>query len=91
MSSQAVSILIGGRLFTKRDIAEHAADIIAAYRTTLESGTLIYGHIVGPGYGAPRVDNAIHPKWREASSFSITAYPVAGNAPLEVKAQAQIL
>ena len=35
------------------------------------------------------MDNAIHPKWREASSFSITAYPVAGNAPLEVKAQAQ--
>ena len=83
------SILIGGRLFTKRDITEHSADIIAAYQTTLESGTLIYGHIVGPGYGAPMVDNAIHPKWREASSFSLTAYPLAGNAPLEEKAQAQ--
>ena len=85
----AGSTLVGGRLFTRRDIAEHAADIITAYRTTLESGTLIIGHIVGPGYGAPKVDNAIHPKWREASSFTITAYPVAGNAPLEEKAQAQ--
>ena len=83
------SILIGGRLFTKRDITEHPADIIAAYQTAWESGALIYGHIVGPGYGAPKVDNAIHPKWREASSFSITAYPLAGNAPLEEKAQAQ--
>ena len=83
------SSLIGGRLFTKRDITEHSADIIAAYRTTLESGTRIIGHIVGPGHGAPKVDNAIHPKWREASSFSITAYPLAGNAPLEEKAQAQ--
>ncbi len=84
-----VSLLIGGRLFTKRDITEHATDINAAYRTTLDSGTLIYGHIVGPGYGAPKVDNAIHPKWREASSFSLTAYPVAGNAPLQEKAHAQ--
>jgi len=83
--------LIGGRLFTKRDIAEHAADIIEAHRTTVESGTSIYGHIVGPGYGAPRVDNAIHPKWREASSFPLTFYSIAGNAPLEEKAQAQNL
>ena len=87
--SAGVSILIGGRLFTQPDIEEHAADIIAAYRATLETGTLIYGHIIGPGYGAPKVDNAIHPKWREGSSFSLTAYPVAGNASLEEKAQAQ--
>jgi hypothetical protein len=84
-----VSILIGGWLFTKRNITEHAADIIAAYQTTLDSGTLIFGHIVGPGYGAPKVDNAIHPTWREGSSFSLTTYPVTGNAPLEEKAQAQ--
>ena len=83
------SSLVGGRIFTKRDITEHAADIITAYQTTLENGSIIIGHIVGPGYGAPKVDNAIHPKWREASSVMITAYPLAGNAPLAKKAQAQ--
>ena len=83
------SSLVGGRIFTKRDITERAADIITAYRATLESGSIIIGHIVGPGYGAPKVDNAIHPKWREASSVMVTAHPLAGNAPLEKKAQAQ--
>jgi hypothetical protein len=84
-----VSLLTGGRLFTRRDITDHAADIIEAYRTALESGVLIIGHIVGPGHAAPKVDNAINPKWRDGSSFIITFYPVAGNAPLEEKEQAQ--
>ncbi|KAH6899134.1 FAD binding domain-containing protein [Coprinopsis sp. MPI-PUGE-AT-0042] len=43
---------------------------LPAYR---RSNAGIVGHIVGPGFGAPSVDNAIHPGWRTASSFSITS------------------
>ena len=55
----------------------------------MEQGAFIVGHIVGPGTGLPKVDNAVHPKWREAASFSITSYAVAGNATLAEKAAAQ--
>ncbi|KZW00741.1 FAD binding domain-containing protein [Exidia glandulosa HHB12029] len=81
--------LIGGRIITHEDIDKNAAGIIDAYKATLNSGTFIIGHIVGPGFGAPVVDNAINPVWRNASSFSITTIPIAGNAPLSDKAQAQ--
>ncbi|KAJ2935615.1 hypothetical protein H1R20_g1478, partial [Candolleomyces eurysporus] len=83
------SALVGGRLYTRKDIAQHSTQINAAQRLTIEQGAFIIGHIVGPGTGLPKVDNAVHPKWREASSFSITSYAVAGNATLQEKATAQ--
>jgi len=43
----------------------------------------------GPGFGYPAVTNAIHPKWRNASSFSITMVSVDGAASLTAKAAAQ--
>ncbi|KAF9521792.1 FAD binding domain-containing protein [Crepidotus variabilis] len=77
--------LVGGRLFTKQDIAEHGDEIVEAYKT---SGGAV-GHIVGPGTGAPEVDNAINPVWRNASSFSITNIWLDMNATLADKATAQ--
>ncbi|CAA7267512.1 unnamed protein product [Cyclocybe aegerita] len=84
-----VSALTGGRIFSRQDISSNAARIIQAYQTVTNNGAFIVGHIVGPGTGAPVVDNAIHPVWRNAASFSITSYAVAGNAALSEKARAQ--
>ncbi|KAG2021398.1 FAD binding domain-containing protein [Coprinopsis cinerea AmutBmut pab1-1] len=61
--------LVGGRLFTKQDISQHGNQIVDAIR---RAGGGIIGHIVGPGFGMPWVDNAVHPAWRNGSSFSIT-------------------
>lgn len=41
--------------------------------------------MVNPGHGAPRVDNAIHPAWRNASSFVITNVFMGGTEPWEEK------
>jgi hypothetical protein len=69
------NMITGGRLFTKRDINANANGIVDAMRQSLEAGQGgIIGHIVGPGYGAPVVNNAIHPRWRDGSSFVISAY-----------------
>ncbi|KAH6907005.1 FAD binding domain-containing protein [Coprinopsis sp. MPI-PUGE-AT-0042] len=68
--SAGANSLVGGRVFTRQDIAQRGNEIVAAYR---RSNAGIVGHIVGPGFGAPNVDNAIHPGWRNASSFSITS------------------
>jgi len=83
------SALVGGRIFSKRDIAENPAGIVAAYRKAVDLGTLFIGHVVGPGHGAPVVDNAINPVWRNASTFSISSYSIAGNASWAEKATAQ--
>ncbi|KAH7128517.1 FAD binding domain-containing protein [Dendryphion nanum] len=88
--SAGFSGLVGGRMFTKQDIKENGDKIVQAYKTASASGGFaIIGHIVGPGFGAPTADNAIHPKWRNASSFSITMVQVAGNAALSAKQAAQ--
>lgn len=74
------NMITGGRLFTKKDISTNADGIVDALRQSLEVGQGgVIGHGVGPGYGAPHVDNAIHPRWRDGSSFVISAY----NRPLQ--------
>ncbi|KAJ3516251.1 hypothetical protein NLJ89_g1240 [Agrocybe chaxingu] len=85
------SALVGGRIFVRQDIEENASGIIEAYKTAAANNAFIIGHVVGPGHGAPIVDNAIHPVWRNASSFSITSISVPGNAPLTEKARVQNL
>lgn len=69
------NMITGGRLFTKKDISTNADGIVDAIRQSLEVGQGgMIGHTVGPGYGAPSVDNAIHPRWRDGSSFVISAH-----------------
>jgi len=85
----AASSLTGGRLFTKRDFELGAANIVNAYKTAVSNGAFIIGHIVGPGYGAYMVDNAVHPAWRDGASFSITSLSLAGNAAWSEKRRVQ--
>ena len=73
------SSLVGGRLFTRKDISRNGNDIIEAYKKIVmpDAGSymnfgFLIGHIVGPGHGVPKANNAVHPKWREGSSFTIT-------------------
>lgn len=61
---------------------------VAASPPGLAPGILV-GHIVGPGHGMPVANNAIHPGWRQASSFSITVMTLAVNATKADKANAQ--
>ncbi|PGG99308.1 hypothetical protein AJ79_08576 [Helicocarpus griseus UAMH5409] len=76
--------LVGGRIFAKADIADYNAEIVQGYRSGIDgdAGNMLYiGHVVGPGVGKPEADNAIHPTWRQASTFTITslAVPVGAN------------
>lgn len=86
-----LQIINGGRLFTKTDFARNATAINAAHRHAIEQGAFVVGHIFGPGSGVPTVDNAIHPRLRDGSSFSISFVNIPGNASLVEKARAQNL
>ncbi|KAH6909083.1 isoamyl alcohol oxidase [Coprinopsis sp. MPI-PUGE-AT-0042] len=82
--SAGANTYVGGRLFTRRDIAEHGDEIVAAKKKIHQNG--IIGHIVGPGVGLPVADSAINPVWRQGSSFSISLLPLATtNATWEEK------
>jgi hypothetical protein len=74
--------IVGGRLFSQRDIAKNGdkiadALIMAAMPEPTQLGFNV-GHIVNPGHGVPTADNAINPKWRNASSFVITNVIISG-------------
>jgi hypothetical protein len=79
----------GGRIITREDIEKNHTAIISAYKQVLAPpgfetmGGGIVGHIVGPGVGKPMANNAIHPVWRNASSFSIATVPAPSNALAE--------
>ncbi|KAF5338748.1 hypothetical protein D9611_013341 [Ephemerocybe angulata] len=83
--SAGVTSLVGGRVFTKTDINANGNAIVDAMR---RSGAGFVGHIVGPGRAGP-VDNAIHPAWRDAASFSISSVNLAAQATWAQKQQAQ--
>ncbi|CAH0043754.1 unnamed protein product [Clonostachys solani] len=72
------NFVMGGRFFNRQDIEENHDELIKAFRTATtipgwEEPGILFGHIVGPGIGNPNPDNAIHPGWRNASSFSISS------------------
>ncbi|KAF2276086.1 FAD-binding domain-containing protein [Westerdykella ornata] len=81
--------IVGGRIFTKKDIAENADAIADALTFASQPQPGVFGisvgHIVNPGNGVPTADNAIHPKWREASSFVITNVIVTGQETWDQK------
>lgn len=78
-SAQSV---VGGRLFTQRDLTENSQKVSDALIFAAQTG-LNVGHIVNPGHGVPVADNAIHPKWRNASSFVITNVIMTGTESWE--------
>ncbi|KAH7388764.1 FAD/FMN-containing isoamyl alcohol oxidase-like protein MreA [Pyrenochaeta sp. MPI-SDFR-AT-0127] len=88
------SSIIGGRLFTQSDIAtdgDKVADAIlfASLPEPTQIGYNI-GHIVNPGHGVPKVDNAIHPTWRNGSSFVITNVLLTGQESWAVKKEREL-
>lgn len=81
--------IVGGRLFSQQDIATNgdavaAALMFAAGPEPTQLGFNV-GHIVNPGNAYPTVDNAIHPTWRNGSSFVITNILMTGTESWEVK------
>lgn len=81
--------IVGGRLFTHSDIEANGdaiadALIMAAMPEPTQLGFNV-GHIVNPGHGVPTADNAIHPAWRNASSFVITNVLMTGTESWAVK------
>jgi hypothetical protein len=85
------NMLVGGRLFTRTDIRNNGNGIVDAMRQATEANQYgMIGHIVGPGTGAPVVDNAIHPRWRDGSSFSISVLIQPTNATWAEKQAAQV-
>jgi len=80
------SVVTGGWIFPKEDFVANATGIVDAYRTiTRDPAVFILGHVVGPGTALPVVDNAIHPVWRNASTFIITSYTVSTTASWDEK------
>jgi hypothetical protein len=81
----------GGRMFTHQDIEENgdkvAEALLFASQPTTDTVGFSVGHIVDPGNALLVVDNAIHPKWRNASSFVITNVRLNGDESWEVKKQ----
>jgi hypothetical protein len=81
--------IVGGRLFSQSDITEHGDQIAdALLMATMPEPTQLgfnIGHIVNPGHGVPVADNAIHPTWRNASSFVITNVIMSGTESWAVK------
>ncbi|KAF2866763.1 isoamyl alcohol oxidase [Massariosphaeria phaeospora] len=81
--------IVGGRMFSQKDIAENgdqvAKALLFASQPTNDTFGFSVGHIVNPGHGVPVVDNAIHPKWRNSSSFVITNLIMNGDESWEMK------
>jgi hypothetical protein len=81
--------IVGGRLFTQSDITSNSDAIADALMfATMPEPTQIgfnIGHIVNPGNAYPKVDNAIHPTWRNASSFVISNVMMTGTESWAVK------
>ncbi|KAF2739860.1 FAD-binding domain-containing protein [Polyplosphaeria fusca] len=81
--------VVGGRMFTHTDISERGDQVADAltFASMPANDTLGFnvGHIVDPGFGVPVADNAIHPKWRNSSSFVITNIIMNGDESWEVK------
>lgn len=82
--------IVGGRLFTRKDLESNGDKVADALLSASTPPTpmgigLSVGHIVDPGHGVPVADNAIHPKWRNASSFVITNVIMTGLESWEEK------
>jgi len=83
--------LTGGWTFTHDDMTANNNAIVDAYRNTLNNGGIVVGHIWDAGHGKGATDSAVNPRFRKSSTKVIAALPVAANATLAQKAQAQNL
>ncbi|KAI8936516.1 hypothetical protein NX059_006921 [Plenodomus lindquistii] len=81
--------IMGGRLFTQENIEQNGDAVAEAllFAAAPDANTMGFnvGHIVNPGNAYATVDNAIHPTWRNGSSFVLTNVLLAGDESWEVR------
>ncbi len=69
--------LMGGRLFSKTDVAKNDGAIVDAIRAVVEAGHPYGGHMVNPGRAVPDPTSSIssaHPVWRDSADSSLWVY-----------------
>ncbi len=69
--------LVGGRLFSKDDVAANNAAIVAAIQGLVEAGHTYGGRMVNPGRAVPDATgnvSAAHPVWRNSAESSLWTY-----------------
>ncbi|EAQ86284.1 hypothetical protein CHGG_07537 [Chaetomium globosum CBS 148.51] len=86
------SALTGGWALGRRDVEENHDGVVEAFRSVLDAGSFMIGHMWSAGRGVPREEwgkSAVNPRFRDVVDKIITLVPVAGNALLAEKAAAQ--
>ncbi|KAK3370591.1 hypothetical protein B0H63DRAFT_318484 [Podospora didyma] len=86
------SALTGGWTIGKEDIRVNNTGVVNAFKTILDNGSFMVGHMWNAGYGLPATrwnESSVNPRFRSVSNKLITLVPVSGNAPLAEKAAAQ--
>jgi len=86
------SALTGGWTIGKEDHLNNATAIVDAFKTAINSGAILVGHMWNAGGGLPQSEwskSAMNPRFRNVVDKIISVLPLAGNAPLSAKAAAQ--
>ncbi|KAL2268984.1 hypothetical protein VTJ83DRAFT_3830 [Remersonia thermophila] len=86
------SALTGGWTLAREDVEANPAAVVDAFKKVLAAGSFMVGHMWNAGRGLPQSQwsqSAINPRFRHVVDKLITIVPVGGNAPLNVKAEAQ--
>ncbi|RYP58269.1 hypothetical protein DL769_009030 [Monosporascus sp. CRB-8-3] len=89
------SALTGGWMFSHQDVAENNDEIVEAFKTVISpredlayQGGII-GHLWDAGHSTPMSNSATHPRFRNATDFSIAILPVPVGASWEQKQDLQ--
>ncbi|KAL2257011.1 hypothetical protein VTK26DRAFT_779 [Humicola hyalothermophila] len=86
------SALTGGWAIAREDVEANHAAIVDAFRTVTGAGGFLIGHMWSAGRGLPQEEwakSSVNPRFRNVVDKLITVVPVGGDAPLDVKAEAQ--
>jgi hypothetical protein len=86
------SALTGGWTIGREDVAANHGGIIEAFKTVINAGSFMVGHMWSAGHGLPQKEwgnSAVNPRFRKVVDKLITIVPIGGNAPLADKAAAQ--
>ncbi|KAG8160883.1 hypothetical protein KVR01_009147 [Diaporthe batatas] len=84
-----ISALTGGWVFAHRDISQNNTNIINSFKNMQNKGASIIGHMWNPGYAMSNANNALNPRFRDASVHVIAAMSISGTAPWEQKMAAE--
>ena len=82
------SALTGGWAFSRDDVAANNSAIVDAYKTTLDSGGIVIGHMWTQGQGGV-TDSATNPRFRKTTNKVIAALPVTAGVSAADKIKAQ--